>query len=88
MGLGAYPLVSLAEAREKALRNRRVARAGNDPRQTGSMDAPTFAEAARIVHELHAPAISNERYRREVSKSGGTVVASRPEAPVGRRFHR
>lgn len=65
MGLGSYPLVSLSEAREKALRNRRVARAGNDPRQTGSMDAPTFAEAARIVHDLHAPAISNERYRRQ-----------------------
>ena len=65
MGLGAYPLVSLAEAREKALRNRRIARAGNDPRQSASVDAPTFAEAARIVHEIQAPSISNDRYRRQ-----------------------
>ena len=27
--------------------------------------APTFAEASRIVHEIQAPAISNDRYRRQ-----------------------
>ena len=65
MGLGRYPDVTLAEAREKALSNRRVARNGGDPRQSATPDVPTFAEAARIVHELHAPAISNARYRQQ-----------------------
>ena len=31
IGLGGFPLVPLAEAREKAIDNRRVARAGGDP---------------------------------------------------------
>ena len=31
-GLGAYPVVTLAKAREKALENRRAAREGRDPR--------------------------------------------------------
>ena len=31
LGLGGYPKVSLAEARERALENRRIARAGGDP---------------------------------------------------------
>ena len=65
MGLGGFPLVTLAEARDKALANRRVARKGGDPRQSGTPDVPTFAEAARKVFDLHAPAISNERYRRQ-----------------------
>lgn len=34
LGLGGYPLVSLAAAREKALENRRLARAGHDARAT------------------------------------------------------
>lgn len=33
-GLGGYPVVTLAEARQHALRNRRVARAGGDPTAT------------------------------------------------------
>ncbi len=53
IGLGSAQLVRLAEAREKALVNRRMARAGGDPlaekRRLESM--PTFAEAARRVLE-------------------------------------
>ena len=33
-GLGGYPVVTLAEARQHALRNRRIARAGGDPMAT------------------------------------------------------
>ena len=62
MGLGAYPLVTLAEARELAFQNRKVARAGGDPRQN-NRKVPTFEEAARIVHNEQE--ISNERYRRQ-----------------------
>ena len=51
LGLGSVQLVSLAEAREQALANRKLARAGGDPladkRRTRGM--PTFAEAAATV---------------------------------------
>ena len=43
LGLGAYPLVSLAEARQKALQNRRVARVGGDPSERKE-EPPTFRE--------------------------------------------
>ena len=53
LGLGSVQLVSLAEAREQALANRKLARAGGDPladkRRTQGM--PTFAEAAATVVE-------------------------------------
>ena len=53
LGLGSVRLVSLAEAREQALANRKLARAGGDPladkRRTQGM--PTFAEAAVTVIE-------------------------------------
>jgi len=50
IGLGPYPEVTLAEAREKALDNSRRVRRGQDPRGRG---VPTFAEAARRTIELH-----------------------------------
>ncbi len=51
LGLGPYPVVSLAEAREKALENRRVAYRGGDPRRA---EVPTFRELAEKVIALHA----------------------------------
>ena len=53
MGLGGYQLVSLAEAREKAFMNRKIARSGGDPRieRHKVRDMPTFAEAAARVLE-------------------------------------
>ena len=48
IGLGAYPLVALAQAREQALRNRTVARSGGDPFAVVAR-APTFAEALETV---------------------------------------
>ena len=53
LGLGSVHLVSLAEAREQALANRKLARSGGDPladkRRVQGM--PTFAEAAAAVVE-------------------------------------
>ena len=48
LGLGGCQLVSLAEAREKAFTNRKIARSGGDPRTERHKvrDMPTFAEAA------------------------------------------
>ena len=43
IGLGSYPVVGLADARAKALRNAREREAGRDPR---SPPMPTFSEAA------------------------------------------
>ena len=51
IGLGAYPIISLAEARKKALANRRVIEAGLDPR--GSR-VPVFSDAAEEVIAIHA----------------------------------
>ena len=53
IGLGAVALVSLAEARELALANRKLARSGGDPlaEKRRVQGVPTFAEAARRVVE-------------------------------------
>lgn len=53
LGLGAWPIVSLAEARERALANRRMVARGRDPRHYAKV--PTFAEAAEAVIALHEP---------------------------------
>jgi integrase len=57
LGLGSVALVSLSEAREEALENRKLARAGEDPRaaRRRSQGILTFEEAAQKVHDLQAP---------------------------------
>ena len=53
LGLGAATLVSLADAREQALANRKLARSGGDPLadKRRVQRVPTFADAARRVLE-------------------------------------
>ena len=53
MGLGAYPVVTLSDARAKALANARLVAQGQDPRQ-GATSVPTLREAADKVIALHA----------------------------------
>ena len=56
MGLGAFPLVTLAEAREKAFDNRRLARSGGDPRAARRRaSVPTFREATRQTFDALRP---------------------------------
>ena len=64
IGLGAPALVSLAEAREKALENRKLARAGGDPLKARreAMAMLTFEKAAEKVHELHLPTWRNPKH--------------------------
>lgn len=65
MGLGGVTLVSLVEAREKALVYRRMAREGGDPlaeRRKAVLVTPTFAEAAERVHAEHAPSWKNPKH--------------------------
>ena len=54
LGLGAYPVLSLAEARKQALANRRSAAQGRDPRAE-KREIPTFAQAAEEVVGLREP---------------------------------
>ena len=55
LGLGSYPYVSLAEARQKAFDYRKLARAGGDPAALRSKRAmPTFREALESVLEIHS----------------------------------
>lgn len=53
IGLGAYPVVTLAEARDAALGNRRKIAQGRDPRDKKPL-VPTFAEAMEQVIRIHA----------------------------------
>ena len=65
IGLGGASLVSLAEAREKALAYRRVARDGGDPfaeRRKAQAAVPTFAEAVEQVHEEHKASWANPKH--------------------------
>ena len=52
LGLGSYPVVSLAEARQRALANRQAVERGKDPR---AGDAPTVSAALEEVINLRRP---------------------------------
>ena len=64
IGMGGASLVSLAEAREQALENRKLARAGGDPLQAKrtSQALLTFEEASRKVHKIHEPTWRNKKH--------------------------
>ncbi|MDE0422815.1 MAG: integrase arm-type DNA-binding domain-containing protein [Gammaproteobacteria bacterium] len=54
IGLGGYPLVTLAEARDTALANRRLARKGGDPlSRKHTANVPTFRDAAAATYEAN-----------------------------------
>ena len=51
LGVGTYPYVSLAEARDIAFQYRKLSKAGHDPRTNRA--CPTFADALKTVIALH-----------------------------------
>ena len=53
LGLGRYPIVTLATARERALENARAVDQGGDPRVPSRV--PTFQEAAERVIQFYKP---------------------------------
>ena len=56
LGLGGWPYVSLAEARQAAFEHRKLARAGGDPLALKRRpNVPTFAEAVETVIAIHEP---------------------------------
>ena len=64
LGLGPYPVVTLAMAREAALANRRAVHAGGDPlaEKRTRRGVPTFAEAARKVFALRRDGWRNAKH--------------------------
>ncbi len=67
IGLGGWPLVSLAEARETAFQNRRTIRNGGDPlaeKRKRRLKVPTFREAAEATFEANAPRLRTAKATR------------------------
>lgn len=63
LGLGSCKTVSLAEARERAHKRRVAVAQGRDPvAEERRGDVPTFAEAARAVHEANVPRWRNDKH--------------------------
>ena len=62
-GWGSVSLISLKEARERAIENRRYARDGGDPLsdKRKARSIPTFKEVAHVVHEMHIPTWKNPK---------------------------
>ena len=67
IGLGSASLVTLAEAREASLVNRKLARSGGDPLRTKKEAEAvlTFAEAAEHVLDLHRPTWRNPKHAQQ-----------------------
>ena len=67
LGLGGFPLVTLKEAREQALANRRLARAGGDPlaEKRRAHGIPTFAVATSRVLEQRRAGWRNPKHVKE-----------------------
>ena len=81
IGLGAYPLMTLADARVVAFENRRIARKGGDPRQP-LREIPTFREAAETKHAELEPSWRNakhaESWLQQLKKHAYPVLADMP----------
>lgn len=68
IGLGGLSIVSLAEAREKAVEYRKVAREGGDPlaaKRAAQNVIPSFKEAAEIVHTEHKATWKNAKHAQQ-----------------------
>lgn len=66
IGLGGLRLVSLAEAREEAVKYRKIARNEGDPiaeKRRAKLVVPTFKEAAESVHTGHTKAWKSQARR-------------------------
>jgi len=67
MGLGSYPLISLAEAREAARANKKLTYLGGDPQaeRRKAKASITFAEAAEQYLASKLDGFSNEKHRKQ-----------------------
>ena len=76
IGLGSYPIVTLSEARAKALQNRRAVELGQDPRRRREK-ALTFAEAIERVIALHEKSWTNRKSAAQWRSSLGAYALPR-----------
>ena len=76
IGLGSAELVTLAEAREMALANKKLARSGGDPLQEKkkAQAIPTLLDAIDKVIELNAPTWSNAKHAAQFRSTLTTYV--------------
>ena len=67
LGLGSPPVVTLAQARERALENRRLARSGGDPlgARREARAVLTFAEAVEHCLAAKVEGFGNEKHRKQ-----------------------
>ena len=83
IGLGAYPVVTLADARAKALDNRRTLAHGRDPRGNRAV---TFEEAAEKTIALHADGWRNPRtadhWRSTFRRFAYPTIGNKPVAEI------
>ena len=93
IGLGGYPLVSLAEARDAALLNRKLARAGGDPlaekRKAKQRDSMlTFREAAEMTYKSLRPRWRNAKvavnWMQQLERHAFTRIGNTPVDRIGR----
>jgi integrase len=88
IGLGAADLVTLAEARDAAIENRKLARAGGDPlaAKRNRVAVPTFDEAVQKVIELYSPTWRNAKhaaqFRNTLSTYAGPIIGAKPVSEV------
>ena len=79
VGLGSWPIVSLKEAREAALENRRAVEQGRDPRSGG---VPTFEQAAERVIKIRRAGWRGPRseiqWRQSLEKHVFPLIGSTP----------
>ena len=81
LGLGSFPLVTLAEARALALKNARLVKEGGDPR-TPVEAIPTFAQAMEKVIEIHSKNWRSPKTTKQWRSSLTTHAASLMDMPV------
>ena len=83
IGLGSADLVTLAEARELAVSNKKLARAGGDPlaAKQESVTIPSLNEAIDKVIELNAPTWTNAKHAAQFKSTLTNYVTPR----LGRR---
>ena len=79
LGLGSPPVVSLAEARDQALENKRLARIGGDPlaEKRKAERVLSFEAAARKTHAELSPTLKNQKDRDAFLSSLQTYVFPR-----------
>ena len=86
-GLGSCDLVLLADARRVALDNRRIARAGGDPRlEIARNKGPTFGRVYEVATEMRRKAwdtkTTEASWRRGFEKYAFPVIGDKPVAAV------